>query len=300
MTQKNYWLGAAMVIFSAFCFALKGIFIKLAYQYPIDTISLLTLRMGFAAPFYVLVAFRLWYQRKVPIFSQKDWFWVVGLGVLGYYVSSYLNFLGFHYISAALERVLLFMYPTFVLIINVVLRGKKVTHLQLVALTLTYSGIFLAFSENIGAISAQNLTLGAFWVILSGLTYAFFLVGSDKILTHIGSEKFTVFAMLSATVAVFLHCLMANGFQIWHYPIQVYLIGLGMAIFSTVVPTFLLAAGIKRVGASNTSLLNSIGPIFTIFLATIVLDEFISLLQILGTFLVLLGVFLIGWKGRNH
>jgi len=300
MNRTNYWVGALMVLVSAFCFALKGIFIKMAYEFHIDTISLLALRMGLSAPIYLFVAFRLAAKQPAQAkFTPNEWLWVAGLGVWGYYVSSYLNFLGFKYITAGMERVLLFTYPTFVLFINAIFRKKPVTQLQIGALALTYVGIALAFMENIDSHQQTNLPLGAFWVILSGLTYAFFLVGGDKTIAQVGPEKFTTYGMLAAAVATFLHCWVANGLQIWHYPAQVYWIGLAMAIFSTAIPTFLLAAGMKRVGASNTSIINSIGPIFTIFLATTLLGETISALQIFGTLLVLLGVFLIGWKGKK-
>ncbi|MCU0338375.1 MAG: DMT family transporter [Spirosomaceae bacterium] len=299
MNRYAYWLGALMVLVSAFCFALKGIFIKMAYEYGIDTISLLTLRMGFSAPIYAVVAASWAAKNPDAKFTKPQWWWVAGLGIWGYYVSSYLNFLGFHYITAGLERVLLFTYPTFVLIINAVVRKKSVTRLQVGALALTYAGILVAFFENLDTGQNQNVGLGALWVILSGLTYAFFLVGSEKTLGQIDTQKFTSYAMLSATVATLVHCFLQNGLRIWHYPARVYWIALGMAIFSTAIPTFLLAAGIKRVGASNTSIINSIGPIFTIFLATTALGEYISWLQIFGTLLVLFGVFLIGWKGKK-
>lgn len=299
MNRYIYWIGALMVLVSAFCFALKGIFIKMAYQYGIDSISLLTLRMVFSAPVYVVVAGYWAFQNPNAKFTPQQWGWVIGLGIVGYYVSSFFNFLGFQYITAGLERVLLFTYPTFVLIINALLRHKAITRLQLGALALTYTGILIAFFENFNSTEHQNLPLGSFWVILSGLTYAFYLVGTDSVLGQVNVQKFTSFAMLSATVVTVGHCFWTNGLQIWHYPADVYWITIGMAIFSTAIPTFLLAAGLKRVGASNTSILNSIGPIFTIMLATTVLGENISLLQIFGTLLVLFGVFLIGWKGRK-
>lgn len=299
MSKTYYWLGAVMVFVAAFCFALKGIFIKLAYRYEIDTISLLTLRMGLSFPIYALFAFRLTAKETNVRFTTKDWVWVVGLGITGYYFSSYFNFLAFNYISAGLERILLFTYPTFVLVINAVFRKKRVTKLQMAALGLTYFGILLAFLQNIEPGQQRNLLLGAFWVTLSGLVYAFYLVGGDKIIPKVGSQKFTSYAMIAATIPTILHCYAVNGLHIWHYPPQVYWIGITMAIVVTVLPTFALAEGIKRVGAGNASIIASIGPIFTIFLATTILDELITPLQIFGTLLVLVGVFLISWKGKK-
>jgi drug/metabolite transporter (DMT)-like permease len=299
MTRPYYWLGAFFVLFSAFCFALKGIFIKLAFRYEIDAISLLTLRMGLSFPIYAVIAFRLSSREKSVKWTPKQWFWVAVLGITGYYLASFFNFEAFNYITASLERILLFIYPTFVLLINAFFRKKPITKLQMLALGLTYSGILLAFLQNTDAGQQKDLFWGSFWVILSGLVYALYLVGSDKIIPQVGPRKFTVYALMSATVPTVLHCFVVNNLHIWHYPAEVYWIGIIMALFVTVLPTFAITEGIKRVGSGNASIIASIGPIFTIFLATTILDESISLLQILGTLLVLAGVFLIGWKGTN-
>ncbi|WP_428653730.1 DMT family transporter [Runella sp.] len=299
MSKTYYWLGVFFVFFAAFCFALKGIFIKLAYRYEIDTISLLTLRMGIALPFYLFFAFRVSSKENNVRLNMREWAWVAGLGVIGYYISSYFNFFGLNYISAGLERILLFIYPTFVLLINAVFLKKKVTKVQLMALGLTYSGILLAFLQNIEPGQQKNVALGAFWVILSGLTYSLFLVGGDRVIPKVGTQKFTVYAMIAATIPIVIHCFAVNRLQIWQYPPQVYWIGLCMAIFVTVLPTFAITEGIKRVGSGNASIIAGIGPIFTIFLATGILGETIAPLQILGTLLVLLGVFLISWKGKK-
>jgi drug/metabolite transporter (DMT)-like permease len=300
MTRTYYWLGASLVLFSAFCFALKGIFIKLAFRYHIDAISLLTLRLGMALPIYLFFAVRLSIRDRSTNkkLTLRQWFWLGTLGITGYYIASFFNFEAFNYISAGLERILLFTYPTFVLFINAIFRKKKVTKLQFLALGLTYSGILLAFLENIGSVQQKDLWTGAFWVMLSGIAYSLFLVGSEQVIPQVGAEKFTIYAMIAATLPTVLHCLALNHLQIWHYPAEVYWIGLTMAILVTVIPTFAITEGIKRVGASNASIIASIGPIFTIFLATSILDEVISWVQILGTLLVLLGVFLISWKGK--
>jgi len=299
MMRSYYWLGAFLVFFAAFCFALKGIFIKLAYRYDIDAISLLALRMGFALPIYVFFAFRFSSRSQNVKFSFREWSWVAALGIMGYYLASFFNFEAFNYISASLERILLFIYPTFVLVINALIRKKKITRLQLLALLLTYSGILIAFLRNVNPGQQKGLLIGAFWVILSGLAFALYLVGSDTIIPQVGPKKFTAYAMISATFPALIHCFFVNRFQIWHYPAQVYWIGLTMSILVTVLPTFALAEGIKRIGSSNASIIASIGPIFTIFLATYILDEHISSPQIFGTTLVLLGVFLISWKGQK-
>ncbi|MFD2938177.1 DMT family transporter [Spirosoma flavum] len=299
-SRTRYWIGAFLVFLAAFCFATKGILIKLAYQYPIDPISLLTLRMLFALPFYVLISISL--ARKYPPvqLSLKQWATLTMLGITGYYLASFFNFLGLVYITASLERILLFVYPTFVLLMNAVGFGRRVTRLQLIALLLTYAGILLAFWGNVESSVQKNVILGAVWIILSGLVYAIYLVGSDPMIARIGSQRFTCYAMIAATVPTVVHCAVHNGLHLGSYPTPIYALGLSMGIFVTVIPTFMIAEGIKRVGSGNASIIASVGPIFTIVLSSTILHETISSKQILGTLLVLSGVFLIGWRGRQQ
>ncbi|WP_128545422.1 DMT family transporter [Larkinella soli] len=295
----RYWIGALLVFLAAFCFAMKGVLIKLAYQYPVDSISLLTLRMVFALPFYVGIALNL--NRKLPpvSLSMRNWVILALLGITGYYIASFLNFVGLVYVTASLERILLFVYPTFVLLLGVLFYRRKVSRLQLLALLLTYSGIAVAFAPNIHSGQQNNVFLGAFWVVLSGLVYAVYLVGSDSMIAKVGSKRYTCYAMMAATAVTVLHCAVVNGLALFHFPAQVYLLALIMAVFVTVIPTFMIAEGIRRVGSGNTSIIASIGPIFTIVLATTFLHETISVSQFVGTLFVLLGVFLIGWKGKK-
>lgn len=296
--RLQYWFGASLVFLAAFCFAMKGILIKLAYQYPIDAISLLTLRMLFALPFYIGISIHLARKQPPVHLTLKQWATLAMLGVTGYYFASFFNFLGLVYITASLERILLFVYPTFVLLMNAFGFGRRVTRLQLAALALTYAGILLAFWGNVESSVQKNVALGAFWVILSGLVYAIYLVGSDRVITWVGSQRYTCYAMMAATIPTVLHCALQNGLHLASYPTAIYGLGLCMAIFVTVIPTFMIAEGIKRVGSGNASIIASVGPIFTIILSTTVLHETISQAQIAGTLLVLLGVFLIGWRGK--
>lgn len=199
-----------------------------------------------------------------------------------------------------MERVLLFTYPTFVLLLNTVGFGRCVTRLQWLALGLTYAGILLAFVGNIDTTVQKDVGFGAFWVILSGLVYAVYLVGSDRMIARVGSQQFTCYAMMAATVPTVLHCALQNGLALGSYPMPVYALGLGMGIFVTVIPTLMIAGGIKRIGSGNASIIGSVGPVFTIVLSATILDETISWQQILGTLLVLAGVFLIGWRGNRQ
>ncbi|WP_064198571.1 MULTISPECIES: DMT family transporter [Emticicia] len=298
--RSNYWLGALLVFGAAFGFALKGIFIKSAYQYGVDTISLLSLRFIFAAPFYIFTILRKRFKEEAhPKVSTSTWLKLFGVGFIGYYISAYFNLLGLNYITASLERILLFVYPTFVLILSAIIFKKKITPLQWLALGITYFGIFIAFLKNFDAHQQKDIWLGAFWVILSGFTYAFYLISSDGLIAKLGTTRFTSWVILSAFVPTLIHCYTVNQLNILNFPIPVYTISLSMAVFSTVLPTFMLSEGIKRVGSGNASIIASIGPIFTIVLATTFLGETIWLEQIIGTVFVLIGVFLISWKGKK-
>lgn len=299
--RSYYWTGALLVLLAAFCFACKGILIKIAYrEYPIDAIALLALRMIFALPFYLLIGWRLAKTTEPTQLTPRQWLSLMAIGATGYYLASYLNFLGLVYITASLERVLLFIYPTFVLFLGVGVFGRKIKPRQYGALLLTYLGIALVFVPNIDAGDQTNLLLGSFWVVLSGIVYAVYLVGSDAFIAKIGSKKFTCYAMIAATLPTALHGFVKHGFLTFlQYPAPVYAISGVMAVFVTVVPTFMIAEGIRRIGSGNTSIVASIGPIFTIVLASTVLGEQISFWQAVGTGLVLAGVVWIGWKGEK-
>ncbi len=299
LSQVRYWVGAGLVLGAAFCFALKGIFVKLVYAYHVDTISLLTLRMLFALPVYVLILNRVTRKLSPVLRSLRQWLTLFGVGITGYYFASYFNFLGLNYITAGLERVLLFVYPSFVLLINAIGFGRRVTRTQWLALLLTYGGILVAFLPNLQVGQQRNLLLGAGWVILSGLVYAVYLVGSDRMIQQIGSLRFTCYAMIAATVPTVLHCFFSNRLAISQFSIHVYGLVMVMALVNTIIPTFMLAEGLRRVGSGNASILNSVGPIITIFMATAILGEPFSWVQLLGTLFVLAGVFLVGWKGKQ-
>jgi drug/metabolite transporter (DMT)-like permease len=299
-SRSYYWTGVFLVLVAAFCFACKGILIKFAYQhYPIDAIALLTLRMVMALPFYMVIGWRLSKTTEPIKLTSHQWLYLMVIGTAGYYLASYLNFLGLVYITASLERVLLFIYPSFVLLLGAVVLGRRVKPRQYRALGLTYAGIVLAFAPNIRSGEQQNVLWGTGLVIVSGIVYAVYLVGSDRFIARIGSQKFTCYAMIAATFPTTMHGIFQQGIgAFFHYPAPVYAISGVMAVFVTVVPTFMIAEGIRRIGSGNASIVASIGPIFTIVLASMFLHEHISFWQVIGTLLVLAGVVWIGWKGE--
>ncbi len=296
--QARYWLGALLVFMGSIGFSAKAVLIKLAYQYPVNFVSLLTLRMLFAMPFYGLVAWFLSNKTNNQKLKSRQWFRLAVLGVLGYYVASILDFWGLQYVTASVERLILFVYPTIVLVTTALVFKKKITGIQYLSLVLTYLGIYCAFASDMAAGLQLNLAKGAILIFLSALTYAIYLVFSGDMIPKIGSIKFTCYAMLFAGIAVIINCLVANGLSVFSFQKEVYWIAFFMAIFSTVIPTFMVAEGMNLIGASNASLIAAVGPISTIIMAYFFLGESVSFVQIVGTVIVLIGVLMISWKGK--
>lgn len=272
-----------IVLFSA-----KAIMVKLAYQYNVSSLHLLLFRMLFSLPFYLMI---LYYQ-KTPLpqkIKKQDYLWLVFFGFIGYYLASYFDFLGLQYIKASLERIILFIYPTLVLLIGRIFLKEKVSAKQIIAILITYFGVIVTFSGEL-QYNGDHILLGGFLIFLSALTYASYLVGSGWLIPKFGVLRFTSYAMIVSTICVIVHYLIVDRTSIFNYVYQVYLLGLMMAVLSTLIPSFLVSLAIKKIGASNFSIIGSIGPISTIILAYIFLDERLTLLQLLGAVIVIIGI----------
>lgn len=284
--------GTGLVFLGAIGFSAKAIFIKLAYHYSVDPVTLLTLRMGLSLPFFIVVA--LWTSQRngtTPL-AYRDWAFLIALGSIGYYLASLFDFLGLQYISAGLERLILFIYPTLVVLLSALFMKHPVRKKELSAIILTYSGIVLAVYHDL-SFNQNNVPLGSALVFISALSYALYLIGSGQMITTMGATRFTAYAMIISCVAVMIQFLMTRSLSAFRLPIEVYELSLAMALFSTVLPTFLISEGINRIGASRTSIIGSTGPVITIGLAYFFLGESISIFQIVGTLLVLAGSFLV-------
>jgi drug/metabolite transporter (DMT)-like permease len=288
-------VGVIFALLASIGFSAKSIFIKLAYIDQVDAITLLALRMAFAVPFFVAVAIWLQWRSALPL-NRQDWIAVLVLGLLGYYLSSYLDFLGLLYITAGLERLILFIYPTLTVILSALIYKRAIGRKVILAMVLSYAGIVLVFLHDVNAgqsttgISQAEVLLGAGLVFASALTYASYLVGAGHAITRMGATRFTAYASIVASVASLLQFAVTRPFSALDLPVRVYGLSIAMAIFSTVLPLFLLSYAIRRIGSSSTSLIGSAGPIVTIALAFVFLGEAISSLQVAGTVLVLAGV----------
>ena len=282
--------GAILVAIAAIAFSGKAVIIKLAYRYGVDAVTLLALRMLFSAPLFVLVA--VWAAKRAPQepLARVDLRNIAILGVVGYYLSSFFDFLGLQYITAALERLLLFVHPTFVVLLSAALFGRRVTGRDVAAIVLSYVGIGLVFGHDV-ATQPGNVLLGSFWVLLSALFYAAYLIGSGRLVGRVGSMRFACYAGLVSCVAVVVHFAIARPVgTLFSQPAPVYGLSFLMAAVSTVLPIVLTSEGIRRIGSSHASVIGSVGPVATIFFGAIFLGEAITAVQLAGAALVLAGV----------
>lgn len=211
--------------------------------------------------------------------------------------------MGLQYISAGLERLILFLYPSFAVLINAFVFKQKIQRIQLIALICTYTGIAIAyFGEMKMDVSNPNFLWGSFLVFLCAITYAIYIAGSGYIIPKVGAVKFTAYAMMTATTGILVHFLVAgNHHALLHEDASLWWHGLLLAIVATVLPTFMISAGLKRIGSNNVAIISGIGPVSTILQAHWILGEKIFLAQVAGTVLVVVGVLLIGWQtGRRE
>ncbi|MDD4928525.1 MAG: DMT family transporter [Gallionella sp.] len=290
--------GVVLALLAALGFSLKAILVKLAYLSGADAVTLLALRMAFSAPFFIGVALWIRHQHAEPLNTHDRWL-VLGLGLVGYYLSSALDFLGLQYISAGLERLILFLYPTLTVILSALIYKRRIGKKLIAAMALSYVGIALVFLHDAGVKEGGSIVLGATLVFLSTLSYSIYLVGAGHAIRRIGTVRFTAYAMIVASAACLLQFVVMRPLSALDLPRQVYELALAMAIFSTVLPVFLLSYAIKRIGAGSASLIGSIGPVSTIYLAYLFLHESVSLLQIAGSTLVLAGVLVISLNSRK-
>jgi drug/metabolite transporter (DMT)-like permease len=272
----------------AIAFSGKAIIVKLAYQYGVDSITLLMFRMLFAMPFFLLLAW--WAGRGQAPLTRRDVWGVLGLGFSGYYLSSYLDFLGLQYISASFERLILYLNPTLVLILGWVLYKRKITYRQGVAMAVSYSGVLLVFGHEISLVG-DNVFLGATLVFLSAVTYAIYLSYSGQLVQRLGSLRL---AGLATTVACFfciLQFVLLKPISALYVPSEVIGLSILNATACTVLPVLMIMMAIERIGAGLTSQVGMIGPMSTLTMGVFFLNEPFTIWILAGTALVLGGVF---------
>ncbi|THF65058.1 DMT family transporter [Pseudothauera rhizosphaerae] len=290
MGQGGSRVGLLFALAGAVGFSFKAILVKLAYRYGVDAETLLALRMVFALPFFLAMGVAAGH-RTARRLDGRDWLWMAGLGFVGYYLASYLDFLGLNYISAGLERLILFLYPTLVIVLSALFLGKPVTRRAVAALGLCYLGIALALGHDLKiAGEAGTVLLGSVLVFGSALAYALYLMGNGEVVGRLGSMRVTALATSFACLFCIAQFLLLRPVAALAQPWPVYGLSLAMALFSTVAPVWLVSEAIRRLGAGPVSLTGTLGPVITIFLGWLLLDETLGASQIAGAALVIGGV----------
>lgn len=284
---------AGSVLFSG-----KAIVVKLAYRHGVDAETLLALRMLMAAPFFAAALW--WTSRGAPRLSARDHAVLLLIGLLGYYVASYLDFLGLRYITAALERLILYLSPTLVLLFSALLLRKPVTRFDLAALLLAYGGIVLVFWHDV-RLQADGVALGAALVFASAACYAGYLVIAGEHVRRIGAIRLTAYAMCVATAGVCVQFAALRPLSMLAQPPPVLWLSLVNAVLCTVLPVFATMVAVARIGAGSAAVAGMVGPVATIALGYVFLGEPVSGGQLAGTALVLAGVFVLSRKpGATH
>jgi drug/metabolite transporter (DMT)-like permease len=299
--KKEFVFGGFIITFiGAIFFSTKAIIVKLAFANThTDAVTILALRMFFALPFYIAIGLLASNRRSNVYFTKRQWIYILLLGLTGYYVSSLCDFIGLQYISAGLERLILFIYPTLAVVLNAIFFRQRINIYQKMAMVLTYLGIAIAFWGEMKMDTGNtNFFLGSFFCFLCAITFAVYLAGSGRMIQETGAIKFTSYAMIAAAGGVFIHYFV-SGRTLHHMDANLLGYGVALAILATVIPTFFMSAGIKKIGSSNAAIISSIGPVSTILQAHFILGERITLAQVAGTVLVIIGVLLIGWRTRE-
>ena len=290
--------GPLLVVISATGFSFKAILIKILYaEFPVDPETLLALRMLFSLPFFLVMASLARDKRKL---ARRDWAMMVAMGFIGYYLSSYLDFLGLQYITAGLERLILFLQPTMVVLLSALFFKTAIRRHHAISLALSYSGIALVFASNMTlAKDPHTILLGGGLVFASAFAYALYMIGSGRVIPRVGAARFTGYASSVACGFAIGQFFVFHGVAALAQPAKVYWLCIAMAMISTVMPIWLMAEGIKRIGANQVAMISAIGPVLTIFFGWLILHEAITFVQIAGAALVLAGVLLVSLKAET-
>ena len=289
--SKRFATGLILAIVGSIAFSGKAIIVKLAYRYGVDAVTLIMYRMLFALPIFAVMAW--WSSRGKEALTRHDWLGVLGLGFTGYYLASYLDFAGLAYISAALERLILYLNPTLVLILGWFLYKKRMTTPQIGAMALSYAGILLVFGHeiNLQAVNNSDTALGALLVFGSAVSYAIYLSYSGEMVKKLGSMRLVGLATTVACLLCIAQFLVLRPLGAMAVAPQVIWLSILNATLCTAVPVLAVMMAIERIGAPLTAQTGMIGPMSTILMGVFILGEPLNAWIIAGTVLVLAGVY---------
>ena len=283
--------GLVLALAGAVAFSAKAIIIKLAYRHGVDAVTLLMLRMLFSLPLFLALAW--WAGRGQPALTARDWRVVVGLGFLGYYLASFLDFAGLQYISAGLERVILYLNPTLVLLLGWLFYRRAIGRRQAVAMAVSYAGVLVVFGQEVSLEGAQ-VALGSALVFASALAYALYLLFSGQEVQRLGAQRLTGLATSVACVLCIGQFLLLCPLETaWSVAPEVITLSLLNAALCTFAPVLMVMMAVERVGPAITSQAGMVGPVSTILMGVVLLDEPLTLPMMIGTALVIGGVMLV-------
>ncbi len=291
--RQVFLSGLALAVAGSVLFSAKAIVVKLAYRHGVDAETLLALRMLFAVPFFLAALW--WTSRGAAPLTSRDHLLLLTIGLLGYYLASYFDFLGLQYITAALERLILYLNPTLVLLLSVLVLRRPVTRFDVMALLLSYGGILLVFWHDV-RLDADGVVLGAVLVFGAAACYAVYLVLSGEVVRKVGAIRLTAYAMCVATLGVCAQFAILRPLASLAQPEPVMWLSVVNAVLCTVLPVFATMMAVARIGAGAVALAGMIGPVSTIALGYALLGEPVSGWQLAGTALVLAGVFVLSRK----
>ncbi len=291
MDRRERLMGYLLVLLGSTLFASKAIFIKLAYRELPDAMVMLVWRMIFALPFFAatwLYAAR----RSRPAQAGQKWgrsvISAILAGLVGYYLAMIFDFMGLLYVSAQLERLALFTYPIFVMFLGAMIFGERLTPGNVVSALMAYLGLAVIFLSDLSA-TGSAIWLGTAFVLASALAFAIYQLWAKELITVMGSLLFTSIALTSASITSIAHFFIARGAPPIESP-SFMALAVATAVIATVIPSYLVNAGMSRIGAQSTAMISTISPLFTIGLAVMVLNEKFQLTEALGTALVVGGI----------
>jgi drug/metabolite transporter (DMT)-like permease len=287
---KNIASGVALALAGSIAFSGKAIIVKLGYRYGVDAVTLLMYRMLLALPFFLVLSW--WASRGKPALSGRQWLQVLFLGFSGYYLASFLDFAGLQYISASLERLILYLNPTIVLLMGWLLWGKKITRRQMTAFALSYCGVLLVFGHE-AKLEGLNAGLGALLVFGSAVSYAVYLSYSGELVQKLGSLRLAGLATSVACLLCIGQFVLLRPFSAAHVPSEVLWLSMLNATACTVAPVLMVMMAIERIGSAKTAQIGMVGPMSTITMGVVFLGEPLNGWIVAGTVLVLSGVYLV-------
>ncbi|MDD5324494.1 MAG: DMT family transporter [Polaromonas sp.] len=285
---KSIATGLLLATFGAIAFSGKAIIVKVAYRYGVDAVTLIMYRMLFALPLFAVMAW--WASRGKAPLTRKDWLGVLWLGLTGYYLASFLDFAGLAYVTASLERLILYLNPTLVLLLGLVLYQRRITRRQIAGMAVSYCGVVLVFGQEI-TLQGADAALGALLVFLSAVCYAVYLVYSGEMVGRLGAMRLVGLATTVACLLCIIQFVVLRPMSAAAVAPEVIWLSLLNATLCTAMPVLMVMMAIERIGASMAAQTGMVGPMSTILMGVVILGEPFTAWVAAGTALVIAGIF---------